>query len=178
MYLCTVFGLYSALRYVCSMEMPTGNAKYLQQYHCIQGICQNHCWFHHAYWLHWSGVTQDMDKAQGWVRHQRAYMSKSRKMRCLSCGYETEVYDGRGLFQQEIIPMECLDCHTVQNIVVGGIIGEVAPSFNSEAGRLCPKCSSMNIRRWNRHTCPKCGGEMVAEGKDEFWTWSIADIIH
>ena len=98
------------------------------------------------------------------------YMSKSRKMLCLSCGYETEVYYGRGLFQQEIIPMECLDCHTVQNIVVGGIIGEVAPSFNSEAGRLCPKCSSMNIRRWNRHTCPKCGGEMVAEGKDEFWT--------
>ena len=62
------------------------------------------------------------------------------------------------------------DCHTVQNIVVGGIIGEVAPSFSSEAGRLCPKCSSMNIRRWNRHTCPKCGGEMVADGKDEFWT--------
>ena len=97
-------------------------------------------------------------------------MSKSRKMRCLSCGYETEVYDGRGLFQQGIIPMECLDCHTVQNIVVGGIIGEVAPSFSSEAGRLCPKCSSMNILRWNRHTCPKCGGEMVADGKDEFWT--------
>ena len=117
-------------------------------------------------------------RCKGWVSNEHDYMSKSRKMLCLSCGYETEVYDGRGLFQQEIIPMECLDCHTVQNIVVGGIIGEVAPSFNSEAGRLCPKCSSMNIRRWNRHTCPKCGGEMVAEGKDEFWTWSIADIIH
>lgn len=75
-------------------------------------------------------------------------------MRCASCGYETVVYEGRGLFRQEIIPMECLECHTVQNIVVGGIIGEVAPSFNSEAGRLCPKCSSMNIRRWNLHTCP------------------------
>ena len=97
-------------------------------------------------------------------------MSKNRGMRCVACGYETEIDEGRGLFQQEIIPMECLDCHTVQNIVVGGIIGEVAPSFNSEAGRLCPKCSSMNILRWNRHTCPKCGGEMVPTGKTEFWT--------
>lgn len=97
-------------------------------------------------------------------------MSKNKKMRCASCGYETVVYEGRGLFRQEIIPMECLECHTVQNIVVGGIIGEVAPSFNSEAGRLCPKCSSMNIRRWNLHTCPRCGGEMVDTGETEFWT--------
>ena len=97
-------------------------------------------------------------------------MSRKKTLRCQLCGYEVELYEGRGLFQQQIIAIECCDCHTIQNIVVGGIIGEVAPSFNSEAGRLCPQCSSINIRRWNLHTCPKCGGEMTATGKDEFWT--------
>ena len=97
-------------------------------------------------------------------------MSRKKTLRCQSCDYEVELYEGRGLFQQQIIAMECCDCHTIQNIVVGGIIGEVAPSFNSEAGRLCPQCSSMNIRSGISSTCPKCGGEMTATGKDDFGT--------
>ncbi|MBQ7427605.1 MAG: hypothetical protein IJV20_10210 [Prevotella sp.] len=49
------------------------------------------------------------------------------KYRCKTCGYEAEVYDGRGLFRQQITAMSCPDCKTIQNIVVGGIIADVAP---------------------------------------------------
>jgi transposase-like protein len=56
------------------------------------------------------------------------------KYRCKTCGYErvgaiagmAEVYDGRGLFRQQITAMSCPDCKTIQNIVVGGIIADVA----------------------------------------------------
>ena len=73
------------------------------------------------------------------------------KYRCASCGYEAEIYEGRGLFRQQITPMSCPDCKTVQNIVVGGIIADVAPF-------------------WDKHTCPKCQGEMQPTGEKEFWT--------
>ena len=86
-------------------------------------------------------------------------MSTKLKYRCLKCGYEAEVYEGRGLFNQKITP-----------IVVGGIIADVAPSFRSEAGRLCLKCGSSNIRIWNKHTCPRCAGEMKPTEEREFWT--------
>ena len=82
------------------------------------------------------------------------------KYRCKQCGYEAEVYEGRGLFRQEITAMSCPDCHTIQNIVVGGIIADVAPSYRSEVGRLCLQCG----------TCPKCQGEMEQTGEKEFWT--------
>ena len=51
------------------------------------------------------------------------------KYRCRECGYEAEVYEGRGLFRQEIRAVSCPDCKTIQNIVVGGIIADVAASF-------------------------------------------------
>ena len=92
------------------------------------------------------------------------------KYRCTACGYEAEVYEGRGLFRQQITPMSCPDCKTIQNIVVGGIIADVAPSYRSEVGRLCLNCGSDNIRIWDRHTCPKCQGQMEATGEKEFWT--------
>ena len=92
------------------------------------------------------------------------------KYRCTSCGYETEVYEGQGLFRQQISSMSCPDCKTIQNIVVGGIIGDVAPSFRSEAGRLCLNCGSANIRPWDKHTCPKCQGDMQPTDDKEFWT--------
>lgn len=96
-------------------------------------------------------------------------MSQKKKYICKECGYTADVYEGRGFFGQQISSIVCPDCHSVQNIVVGGIIGDVAPSFNSEAGRLCPNCGSADIRIWNGHTCPKCGGEMVYSGEHEFW---------
>ena len=92
------------------------------------------------------------------------------KYRCVSCGYEADVYEGYGLFRQHITPMICPDCRTIQNIVVGGIIGDVAPSFRSEAGRLCLKCGSGDLKFWDIKTCPKCEGEMQATGEKEFWT--------
>ena len=49
------------------------------------------------------------------------------KYRCNSCGYEADVYEGRGLFRQEISAVSCQDCKSIQNIVVGGIIADVAP---------------------------------------------------
>ena len=90
------------------------------------------------------------------------------KYRCKTCGYEAEMYDGRGLFRQQITAMSCPDCKTIQNIVVGGIIADVAPSYRSEVGRLCLQCGSDNIRIWDKHTCPKCQGEMEDTGEREF----------
>ena len=97
-------------------------------------------------------------------------MAWKQKYRCKTCGYEAEVYEGRGLFRQEITPVSCPDCKTIQNLVVGGIIADVAPSYRSEVGRLCLQCGSDNIRLWNRKTCPKCQGEMEQTGEKEFWT--------
>ena len=92
------------------------------------------------------------------------------KYRCKDCGYEAEVYEGRGLFRQQITPMSCPDCKTIQNIVVGGIIADVAPSYRSEVGRLCLQCGSDNIRIWDKRTCPKCQGEMEDTGEKEYLT--------
>lgn len=81
------------------------------------------------------------------------------KYRCKDCGYEAEVYEGRGLFRQQITAMLCPDCHTIQNIVVGGIIADVAPSYRSEVGRLCLQCGSDRIRIWDKLMCPKCASK-------------------
>ena len=97
-------------------------------------------------------------------------MSWKKKYRCPSCGYEADVYEGRGLFRQQISAMYCPDCHTIQNIVVGGIIADVAPSFRSEVGRLCLRCGSADIKIWNNRTCPRCQGDMEDTGEKEFWT--------
>ena len=97
-------------------------------------------------------------------------MSWKRKYRCKSCGYEAEVYEGRGLFRQQMTAVSCNYCHTIQNLVVGGIIADVAPSFRSEVGRLCLQCGSDDIRIWDMKTCPKCQGEMEDTGEKEFWT--------
>lgn len=97
-------------------------------------------------------------------------MAVKKEMKCSSCGYKVDVYEGKGLFGQHIVQMTCPDCHTVQNLVVGGVIGDVAPSFNTEVGRLCLRCGSSRISKWNGHTCPKCGGEMEETGSREFWT--------
>lgn len=97
-------------------------------------------------------------------------MAVKTKYRCQGCGYEVDIYEGKGLFGQHITPMTCPDCHTIQNIVVGGVIGDVAPSFNSETGRLCLKCGSSRVRIWDMHTCPQCGGEMIRLDVADFWT--------
>ena len=83
-------------------------------------------------------------------------MAWKRKYRCNQCGYEADVYEGRGLFRQQIMAMYCPDCKTVQNIVVGGIIADVA-------------------RKWDMKTCPKCASRQVDHqmeytGEKEFWT--------
>ena len=76
-------------------------------------------------------------------------MSQKKIFSCQDCGYETEVYEGRGFI---------------------GVIGDAAPSFNSLVGRLCLRCGSDRIHRWDMHTCPKCGGKMQPTGEEEFWT--------
>ena len=97
-------------------------------------------------------------------------MAWKQKYRCAECGYEAEVYEGRGFFHQQITAMTCPDCKTIQNIVVGGIIADVAPSYRSEVGRLCLRCGSDNIRIWNKKTCPKCQGVMTPTQEKEFWS--------
>ena len=52
----------------------------------------------------------------------------------------------------------------------GITIADVAPSFRSEVGRLCLQCGSDNIKIWDKHTCPKCQGEMEQTGEKEYWT--------
>lgn len=89
---------------------------------------------------------------------------------CTQCGYKAYTYDGRGFMGQKIVSMSCPDCKSIEPLVVGGVIGNVAQSFNSNVGRLCLRCGSDKIREWDEHTCPKCGGEMKETGNKEFWT--------
>lgn len=97
-------------------------------------------------------------------------MAWKKRYRCQGCGYEADTYEGYGLFKQHIATMVCPECRTLQNIVAGGIIGEVAPSYSTEYGRLCPNCSSQDIRLWDGTTCPRCGAAMAFTGDKEFWT--------
>lgn len=99
-----------------------------------------------------------------------AIMAQKTRYRCTECGYEADDYEGEGLFRQQIVAVSCPDCHTVQHLVVGGVIGDVAPSFRSEVGRICLHCGSSNITKWDKQTCPKCGGHMTQTGEREFWT--------
>lgn len=97
-------------------------------------------------------------------------MASKTLLKCQQCGYQCYNYEGRGFFGQKISMVVCQNCHTVQPLTVGGMIAEVAPSFSSEFGRLCPQCMSEEIKLWNGKTCPKCNGMMFADGKKEFWT--------
>lgn len=90
--------------------------------------------------------------------------------RCTACGYKAEVYEGKGFMGQRIVAVLCADCKTIEPLVVGGVIGDVAPSFSSTVGRLCLRCGSSNIHEWNKRTCPKCGGQMESTDDREFWT--------
>lgn len=87
-----------------------------------------------------------------------------KKYKCACCGYEAYVYAGTGFFNQRVTMVSCPDCRTVQPVVVGGVIGDVAPSFNSETGRLCLNCGSAGIKIWDMRTCPQCGGDMSPVG--------------
>ena len=69
-------------------------------------------------------------------------MSKKKIFRCQECGYETVIYEGRGFMGQHIEAMSCPDCRNIVPLVVGGVIGDAAPSFNSLVGRLCLRCGS------------------------------------
>ena len=97
-------------------------------------------------------------------------MARKKIYRCTACGYEADIYEGRGFMGQHIATMTCSDCHTLQPLVVGGVIGDSAPSFSSEVGRLCLGCGSARIAKWDGHTCPRCGGTMTDTGRYEFWT--------
>ena len=97
-------------------------------------------------------------------------MSQKKIFRCQDCRYETEVYEGRGFMGQHIEAMSCPGCRNIVPLVVGGVIGDAASSFNSLVGRLCLRCGSDRIHRWDMHTCPKCGSKMQPTGEEEFWT--------
>ena len=97
-------------------------------------------------------------------------MARKITYKCSSCGYTADIYEGKGLFGQHITPVWCPDCRSIANLVVGGVIGDVAPSFSSEAGRLCPLCGSNKIIKWDMHACPRCNGEMKAQEETGFWT--------
>lgn len=97
-------------------------------------------------------------------------MAQVKMLRCKKCGYETHIYEGRGFMGQHIVEVSCPDCHTLQPLVVGGVIGDSAPSFRSIVGRLCLRCGSDRIQLWDGHSCPQCGGEMEPTGVSGFWT--------
>ena len=105
-----------------------------------------------------------------WVFEKNTIMSRKSKYKCKKCGYATDIYEGRGFMGQHIEAMTCPDCHNIVPLVVGGVIGDAAPSFNSLVGRLCLRCGSDRIHLWDHHTCPRCGGEMQPTGDSEFWT--------
>lgn len=90
--------------------------------------------------------------------------------KCSTCGYKADVYKGVGFMQQHIETMTCPDCKTLQPLVVGGILAQVAPSLSSTEGRLCLNCGSTELKPWDGSTCPKCGGRMLPTGEKSFWT--------
>lgn len=96
-------------------------------------------------------------------------MAKLLHFKCESCNYTTKVYIGKGFWGQHITMVTCPDCQTIQPLVIGGVIGDAAPSFNTEVGRLCLNCGSANIRPWNMKTCPKCQKEMNPTREETFW---------
>ncbi|MDD6516705.1 MAG: hypothetical protein PUF63_02155 [Prevotella sp.] len=96
-------------------------------------------------------------------------MAHRKTYRCERCGYEAFDYEGRGFMGQHIVMVSCPDCHSVEPLVVGGIIGNVAASFNGLSGRLCLRCGSNRITEWDHQTCPRCGGRMRFTGEEEFW---------
>lgn len=97
-------------------------------------------------------------------------MSWKRQYRCARCGYEAGIYEGKGFMGQKIVTVACLDCHTLQPLVLGGVVGQSAPLFNTMVDRLCLNCGSSHIREWDGETCPRCGGTMKPTGEREFWT--------
>ena len=62
-------------------------------------------------------------------------MSQKKIFRCQECGYETEIYEGRGFMGQHIEAMSCPDCRNIVPLVVGGVIGDAAPSFQLPCGK-------------------------------------------
>lgn len=46
-------------------------------------------------------------------------MAWKKQFRCKQCGYEADVYEGRGFMGQHISTMTCPDCHSLQPLVVG-----------------------------------------------------------
>lgn len=97
-------------------------------------------------------------------------MAWKRKYACRVCGYATDIYEGKGFMGQHMETVICQHCKTLQPLVVGGVIGNVAAEFSSIVGRLCLGCGSEKIRKWNGETCPKCGNHMEFTGEKEFWT--------
>jgi ssDNA-binding Zn-finger/Zn-ribbon topoisomerase 1 len=97
-------------------------------------------------------------------------MSWTIKYKCSQCGYTTDIYQGKGFMGQEIISISCQDCKSIQPLIKGGAIGQVAPSYNSLIDRLCLQCGSKNIKTWDGKTCPKCNSCMHPTGEKEFWT--------
>ena len=75
------------------------------------------------------------------------------KYRCRACGYEAEVYEGRGLFRQEITAVSCPDCKSIQNLVVGGIIADVAPSYRSEVPSVRNEWNLLATRSFGLKYC-------------------------
>ena len=44
-------------------------------------------------------------------------MSQKKIFRCQDCGYETEVYEGRGFMGQHIEAMSCPDCRKLASYI-------------------------------------------------------------
>jgi hypothetical protein len=65
--------------------------------------------------------------------------------KCHSWRHRAVYYEGHGFMRQHITMVSWPNCHTLQPLVVGGVIGDAAPSFNTEVGRLCLKCGSQRI---------------------------------
>jgi len=69
-------------------------------------------------------------------------MSQKKIFRCQDCGYETEVYEGRGFMGQHIEAMSCPDCRNIVPLVVGvvltGFTGGICILAQSAGARCNP----------------------------------------
>ncbi len=50
--------------------------------------------------------------------YKTAIMGFIRKYKCVACGYEADIYEGKGFMGQTIEMVSCADCHSVQPILI------------------------------------------------------------
>lgn len=90
---------------------------------------------------------------------------------CADCGYDFEAVDdfSFGFSGDVVTPVVCPE-HGLVNTGTGINVarGQWHPETERKKKFPCRECGAM-APRWNRATCPKCGGEHLATTTQIMW---------